>query len=338
MQTRTATGSYENRASNFTYLAHGGVSSLMLGNNRWENAQYNNRLQVTQVGMGTSSADTSLLKIDYNYGTSSNNNGSLQSQTIAFTGYSGTISQSYVYDNLNRIQSATENYAGGQSWKESFSYDRFGNRRFDAANTTTIAGCPQNVCNPTINQANNRIDAGQGVSYDQGGNVMQDAGGQRFSYDAENHQIGFFAGNNGGSTPNATYFYDGDGRRVRKIDGTRETVFVYNASGSLIAEYETNFTPAAATTKYLTQDHLGSPRVITDQNGAIVSRHDYRAFGEEVYSGTANRSNTQGYGQADGIRKQYTGYERDYESGLDFAQARYYNSKLGRFTSVDPLT
>ncbi|MFV0389206.1 MAG: RHS repeat domain-containing protein [Pyrinomonadaceae bacterium] len=83
---------------------------------------------------------------------------------------------------------------------------------------------------------------------------------------------------------------------------------------------------------------MGSPRVITDQTGAIVSRHDYRAFGEEVYSGTANRSNTQGYGQADGIRKQYTGYERDYESGLDFAQARYYNSKLGRFTSVDPLT
>ncbi|MFV0389205.1 MAG: hypothetical protein ACK5NT_10675 [Pyrinomonadaceae bacterium] len=186
----------------------------MLGNNRWENAQYNNRLQVTQVGMGTSSADTSLLKIDCNYGTSSNNNGSLQSQTIAFSGYSGTISQSYVYDNLNRIQSATENYAGGQSWKESFSYDRFGNRRFDAANTTTITGCPQNVCNPTINQANNRIDAGQGVSYDQGGNVTQGAGGQRLSYDAENHQIGFFASNNSGSTQNATYYYDGEQQRA----------------------------------------------------------------------------------------------------------------------------
>ena len=91
-------------------------------------------------------------------------------------------------------------------------------------------------------------------------------------------------------------------------------------------------------TKYLTQDHLGSPRIITNQSGAVVSRHDYRAFGEEVYAGTANRTNAQGYGQADGIRKQYTGYERDYESGLDFAQARYYNSQHGRFTSVDPLT
>lgn len=337
VQTKTAAGSYQNRASNFTYLSHGGVKSLMLGNSRWENAQYNNRLQITQIGMGTTSTDTSMLKIDYDYGTSTQNNGSLKQQTIAFTGYSGSIVQSYTYDNLNRIQAAQETYSGGLSWKETFSYDRFGNRRFDAANTTTIPGCAQANCNPTISQANNRFDSGQGYLYDQAGNVTQDAGGQRFIFDAENHQIGFFVYNNSGSTPDATYLYDGDGKRVRKIDATRETVFVYNAGGSLIAEYETNFTPVTANTKYLTQDHLGSPRTITDQSGNVLSRHDYRAFGEEVYTGTASRTTGQGYGQADGVRKQYTGYERDYESGLDFAQARYYNSKLGRFTSADPL-
>lgn len=38
------------------------------------------------------------------------------------------------------------------------------------------------------------------------------------------------------------------------------------------------------------------------------------------------------------IRKDYTGYEKDNESGLEFAQNRYYNSSHGRFTSVDPLT
>lgn len=32
-----------------------------------------------------------------------------------------------------------------------------------------------------------------------------------------------------------------------------------------------------------------------------------------------------------------TGYERDNETELDFAQARYYKSSHGRFTSVDPL-
>jgi RHS repeat-associated protein len=37
------------------------------------------------------------------------------------------------------------------------------------------------------------------------------------------------------------------------------------------------------------------------------------------------------------VRKQFTGYERDEETELDFAQARYYAKSLGRFTTVDPL-
>jgi RHS repeat-associated protein len=45
-----------------------------------------------------------------------------------------------------------------------------------------------------------------------------------------------------------------------------------------------------------------------------------------------------GYGGADGIRKKFTGYERDAETGLDYAQARYFSSAQGRFTSADPLT
>ena len=166
VQTKTASGAYQNRASNFTYLSHGGVASLKLGNNKWENAQYNNRLQITQIGLGTSATSTSLLKIDYNYGTATTNNGSLKEQKIAFSGYSGQMVQSYTYDNLNRLQSARETYGSGtQSWKETFSYDRFGNRRFDAANTTTITGCAQANCNPTISTANNRFTAGQDYTY-----------------------------------------------------------------------------------------------------------------------------------------------------------------------------
>jgi RHS repeat-associated protein len=37
------------------------------------------------------------------------------------------------------------------------------------------------------------------------------------------------------------------------------------------------------------------------------------------------------------IRQKFTGYERDNESELDFAQARYHNNQHGRFTTVDPL-
>ncbi|HEX9961527.1 MAG TPA: hypothetical protein VGB00_11375 [Pyrinomonadaceae bacterium] len=33
------------------------------------------------------------------------------------------------------------------------------------------------------------------------------------------------------SNPDAGYFYDGDGRRVRKINATETVVFVYGAEG-----------------------------------------------------------------------------------------------------------
>lgn len=36
------------------------------------------------------------------------------------------------------------------------------------------------------------------------------------------------------------------------------------------------------------------------------------------------------------MRQKFTGYERDIESNLDFAHARYYSNQNGRFISVDP--
>ncbi|MBO0160498.1 hypothetical protein, partial [Vibrio parahaemolyticus] len=35
------------------------------------------------------------------------------------------------------------------------------------------------------------------------------------------------------------YFYDGEGRRVKKISSTETTVFVYNAGGRLVGGYST---------------------------------------------------------------------------------------------------
>lgn len=37
------------------------------------------------------------------------------------------------------------------------------------------------------------------------------------------------------------------------------------------------------------------------------------------------------------MRQKFIGYERDSETGLDFAQARYFAGAQGRFVSVDPL-
>lgn len=332
---KTANHGYWTYADSFSYDSAGAVKKMQLGNGRWETDLYNERLQIKQIGLGTTDADQNQLKLELSYGTSTQNNGSLREQKITVPGIANAFIQTYTYDDLNRLKSATETNGGAETWKQTFEIDRYGNREFDAANTTTLGSCPQAICNPDIRTADNRFSSGQGYSYDLNGNVTQDTTGQGFGYDAENHQKEFFATGNATGTPDATYFYDGEGRRIRKVSSTETTVFVYNATGQLVAEYSTQ-TAQTPQISYLTTDHLGSPRIITNENGTVKDRKDYSAFGEE--STSAQRSSNSEYSAADQLRKTYTGYEKDGESGLEFAQARYYNAGHGRFTSVDPLT
>jgi RHS repeat-associated protein len=192
------------------------------------------------------------------------------------------------------------------------------------------------------NTSDNRIT---GWGYDASGNLLND-GVNAFSYDAEGHI----------KTVNATtaYVYDGGGARVKKLVG-ENTRFVYGINGELIAEFDGStgslkkeyisggitIEPTAVNsngTQYGTTDHLGTPRVITNSSGSVVSRHDYMPFGEELGAGVGGRTAAIGFSNSgDNNRKKFTGYERDSETGLDFAQARYDSSSQGRFTSPDPF-
>jgi RHS repeat-associated protein len=93
-------------------------------------------------------------------------------------------------------------------------------------------------------------------------------------------------------------------------------------------------------TFWLVSDHLSTPRMVVDKSGNLagMKRHDYLPFGEELGAGVGGRTATQGYNAVDNVRQKFTGYERDTETNLDYAQARYYASAQGRFTGVDPLT
>ena len=329
---------YFSYAKNFTYNAAGAVTSMQLGNGRWETTQFNSRLQPTQIGLGTVQNATDKLKLDYEYGAAGVNNGNITKQTItvptvgANAGF--TAVQNYTYDELNRLKSAVENVtpAGGtasQSWKQTYTFDRYGNRRFDEANTTMPSSFVNPaVTNPTIGASNNRLTS-PGYSYDASGNTTADANGQTYVYDAENKMIS--ASSSSGTL--GEYFYDGDGKRVKKhVPATGElTIFVYDAGGKLIGEYSTEISETPKVS-YTTSDHLGSPRIITDENGMIVSRRDFMPYGEEIFS--AGRTTALGY-TADTIRQKFTGKERDKETGLDYYFARYYVAGLGRFSAAD---
>jgi hypothetical protein len=288
---KNSSAGYWNYAQNFTYNAAGAVTSMQLGNGRWESTQFNSRLQPMQIALGAAQNATNLLILDYSYGTT-NNNGNVVSQTITVPTVGqnpGFVAvQNYSYDSLNRLKSAVENLTptGGtssQTWKQTFTFDRYGNRRFDTANTTTIPqGCAETVCNPQIDPATNKLI---GYQFDNAGNTTRDAENRRFTYDAENKQTKVETVDQN-SNPISTigqYLYDGEGRRVKKIvPSTGEvTIFVYDAASKLVAEYSTQVEPAStAKVSYTTADHLGSPRILTDANGNVISRRDFHPFGE----------------------------------------------------------
>lgn len=335
---------YYNYVNNLTYTAAGSVSAMQLGNGLWESTAYNARLQPTQIALGTTAGAVNMLDLDFTYGTTGNN-GNVMSQTITVPGSPGIQPvQTYTYDELNRLQAADEKPYGWTStnctsdptkcWKQTFTYDRYGNRRFDEANTTFPASFSnQAVTNPTINVSTNRLSS-SGYIFDAAGNMLTDALARSFTYDGENKQTE--VRNSGGVI--GQYMYDGDGKRVKKtVPSTGEvTIFVYDVTGKLVGEYSTIVAPANdAKVAYLTSDHLGSPRINTDANGAVIARHDYHPFGEEI-DGTGGRTTGLGYAD-DSVRQQFTGYERDAETELDFAQARMFLNRLGRFTTADSV-
>ena len=332
-------------ADAFEYNASGAIVKLQLGNGHWETSAYDpQRLQVTAIGLGVTPFDRNILNLEFAYHSDSqtNNNGAMRLQRISVPAAGSspafTATETYTYDPLNRLASSVETVLGNQVWKQNFSYDRYGNRRF-APGTTTLGYCPSSQCNPNISTATNRLSSTDGYGYDSSGSLTHDAVGSRFTYDAEGRQTEFFSSSNLTSSPNATYAYDADGRRVKKTVGTETTIFVYDAAGKLAAEYSTTVVPTSqATVSYATGDHLGSPRIITDQYGRVSSRKDFAAFGDEITSPQRTGGPTGNGYDPQNVRQDYTGYEKDAESGLEYAQARYYNTSHGRFTSVDPLT
>jgi len=77
--------------------------------------------------------------------------------------------------------------------------------------------------------------------------------------------------------------------------------------------------------EYIHTDALGSPVAVTDQAAQVVERTTYEPYGNVI-------------GRANNDRQGYTGHVMDSATGLTYMQQRYYDSTVGRFLSVDPVT
>ncbi|HLZ50163.1 MAG TPA: RHS repeat-associated core domain-containing protein [Candidatus Acidoferrum sp.] len=138
------------------------------------------------------------------------------------------------------------------------------------------------------------------------------------------------------------YTYDGNNLRVMKVAGGATTVYIFSGS-KVIAEYDNGAAPASPSREYIYSgaallakieggasiyyhpDQL-SNRVLTDSSGNTLGQRGHYPFGDTWYeSGTTTKL-------------QFTSYERDSESSNDYAMARSYINRFGRFSSPDPLT
>jgi hypothetical protein len=122
----------KNYASAVQYGAHGGVTSLTLGNGAVETTTYNNRMQPTCLA--ASAAPAFQVGLAYGSGesvcgasTGAGNNGNVMKQRI--TRGSTVWNQTYTYDDVNRLRSVNEDaVSGGSSWGQTYDIDRWGNR------------------------------------------------------------------------------------------------------------------------------------------------------------------------------------------------------------------
>ncbi len=313
-----------NYALNAVYAPHGALSSVVHGQvtggfaGITESYTYNNRTEVSTI-RATSSNGTALdLAYSFNLGTT--NNGDVYSVT---DNVSPGRSQTFTYDELNRIKTAqSQATSGTDCWGQSYGYDRYGNLL-----SATVTKCSVPALSLSVN-ANNRI-TNTGFSYDVAGNMTND-GSFTYSFDAENRQT-FAAG--------VTYTYDGDGWRVKKSSGT---LYWYGLQGEVLLETDLSGVQlneyvffvgrriarrtAAGAVQYFFSDYLGSTRALTDASGNPLQKLDYYPFGGAMLllNATANQY-------------QFVGRERDSETGLDYYQYRMLATGLGRWTAGDRI-
>jgi RHS repeat-associated protein len=317
-------------ATGYAYNAAQQITGFNYGNGVAASLGYSpDRLQLSSLSYAKSG--TTLFGLTYAYGASGSNNGQISGITDSVD---NGRSVNYTYDGLSRLANAsTTGSTSYPAWGLQQKYDRFGNRY----QQTISSGCvlPMTCPQPSvsISLGTNRITTG-GYGYDANGNMTND-GSNTLIYDAENRTT---SASNGSAS--GTYTYDGNSLRVKKVSGSLSTVYVFGGS-KVIAEYDNGAAPtspsreyiysggtllariAGSTTQYYHQDHL-SNRLVTDTNGNVLEQMGHFPFGESWYN-------------ASGDKLQFTTYERDAESGNDYAMARYYLNRLGRFSSLDLL-
>lgn len=255
---------------------------------------------------------------------------------------SPSFTDRYVYDGLSRVVTGT---AGSAARHQAYSYDSFGNIL-----SIVTDGNTSGAIHLGVNRAKNQLavdvpGTNAWGAYDASGNMISTNLGDTYQYDA----LGMVTRSTI-SSHSKVYLYTPADERIAEIShsgtvrGTTSWAirgeagavlrrftqsasnvwswdqdYIYQGGKLLAAEL-----PSNELRRHFVLDHLGTPRLITDDSGSVLSAHEYYPFGREASTTMSSE------------RLKFTGHERDTPT-LDYMHARYYDNGWGRFLSVDPV-
>ena len=293
--------------------AAGFVTARTLDGTIAETRSFNSRLQLD--GIGATAGSTTLINLDYDYG-STNNIGRIRSRTDAIQ---PEHSVDYSYDAIGRLTAVS---AANSSWGVSWALDQFGNR---TSQTPSGLASGRVGSQSSSYGSPNTTNRNASWTYDDSGNVTNDTS-HTYTYDAESRLIQIDSSSN-------QYAYDAAGRRVKRIAGGVTTYYIYGLTG-LLSEFSTDTslsdnTAAASDDRleYRVGDPTGTAVLLMDGNGTVLENNRVFPFGEPWVLPIASAN-----------KETFTTYQHDNDAGsdLDYAMARYYASRSGRFMTPDP--
>mgnify|MGYP000938060127 CR=1 FL=1 len=256
-------------------------------------------------------------------------------------GYSNNTSTSYAYDLASRLTGITHNGPSGVIDALTYQYDAAGNRVSLTRGNGTASLLPNAVASATYDAANEQTAfAGATLTYNQNGNLTND-GVNTYQWDARNRLIGV----SGGAT--AAFNYDALGRRTTKVVGSITSQFLYDrhdvaaeiGGAAVGATYlrslmidEPFIRQTSLGNEHYHVDALGSSLALSTTQGNAGTTYTYEPFGKTTTTGTS------------GNPFQFTGREQEGPAlsgvdgtGLYYYRARYYQPRVQRFLSEDPI-
>ncbi len=319
---RLATVKDASGTTTYNYDPVGNLANFVYPNGVQHSYTYDAQNRLTQ--MGASQNVTALSSYTYTLGATGNR--------LSVAELSGR-NVSYGYGDLYRLTSetiacavATPNCTS-QKGSIGYVYDKVGNR---LNMTSSVPAIPPGQFNF---DTDDRLTTD---NYDANGNTIS-SGGILNSYDFENHVV---------QHGNVTIVYDGDGNRVAETVGGVTTNYLVDTNnptgyaqvveelqnGAVVRAYsyglerisETQKLNGVLTTNFYGYDGHGSVRQLFSLTGAVTDTYDYDAFGNLISSTGTTPNNYL-----------FAGESYDAALGMYFLRARYYNSNVDRFLTMD---